>query len=227
MHIRRMLKDGGLIFVVLCDYVINEDLYRRTNGYNIACPVVINTWLCSFGNTSMEMRTTIQDGERKNTFGTLTFRYAHVDSKTRRPKPLPDYFVQAFKSYQRKSLRENPQHILNIPPHALSYVLDVRYSDTDFNKHTNNSTYIKLCMDCATVASMKGNLTYFTGDVCRYNVKTMKLFYWSETRAGDKLTVYLWENKSETDTLNFHIQKNGSACFGMSMQFNNHLVSTL
>jgi acyl-ACP thioesterase len=61
-------------------------------------------------------------------------------------------------------LRSNLK-IPKFPDDCYKWQTKIRYSDLDNNMHTNQSVYIKLCLDGATCAALTGKLRHFNADI--------------------------------------------------------------
>ena len=163
------------------------------------------------GITSSIIKTDFED---VNTGVLLASRYVKVvgmNTSTRKPVRNPDWYIDKY-SY----LKDN-----NVPPELTEksvipkfpidcfiYQTIVRLSDLDFNFHTNQSVYLKMCIDCASAASSSGKLVTFSGDMCWYPLLYADITYIGESFAGDTLDICVWQEEIDPSTLKFLVLKN-------------------
>ena len=71
-----------------------------------------------------------------------------LDSKSLRPKILPQLFPEIKMLDSKDALSDLPQKIIPIKETKIIYSTQIRYSDIDLNQHANNASYIRLMLDC-------------------------------------------------------------------------------
>jgi len=164
------------------------------------------------GQSTYEIKSSLFDGEDETFVSSCCVKLTRVNFKTRKSEPLPSYFHEKYSQYCPEISSLTPlDRNLNSPP-ALSFSASfpARYSDTDWYEHITSSVYVKLCQDCATMASVKGGyLKGFSGDICTRQVKSVRCGYVSESRAGSVLTVTVWQDESLQEVLHFQITREG------------------
>ena len=71
-----------------------------------------------------------------------------IDSKSLRPKILPQLFPEIKMHDSIDALTDLPSKIVASGKSEIVYTTQIRYSDIDLNQHANNAAYIKLLLDC-------------------------------------------------------------------------------
>jgi acyl-ACP thioesterase len=71
-----------------------------------------------------------------------------IDSKSLRPKILPQLFPDIKMLDSKDALSDLPQKIIPTKETKIIYSTQIRYSDIDLNQHANNASYIRLMLDC-------------------------------------------------------------------------------
>ena len=210
-------------FMTVAEYNIHRAMYSKAEQWNLGgqlTPALLTTKLISAGRSSLDMFSKIETADSNVELATLHFKMTVVDVKTRKSYPLPETFKAqlAKHSSSEKTLgRFRPRER---PLKVFSYSMTVRPSDTDFNGHTNQATYIQLCLDSASVVSLRGNAYInFQGDIAMYNVKTMTMWYAGESLMGDVLTCYTWEDDALPLLLHFQIELKGRTVYHNSISF--------
>ena len=143
----------------------------------------------------------------------LQLLLVRVDLETRRPILLPEEGVAFVKSTAKGPTAAPPrvEFPQTIPDSTRAFTLSTKAlpSDTDTNQHINQAAYMKYCMDCASLAAMKGGvLQRFSRDMDYYNVTKFVVEYVGEIEAGDVIDVVCWQDSTDFSTLYFHV-KNG------------------
>ena len=102
-----------------------------------------------------------------------------LDSKSLRPKILPQLFPD-IKMYDSKdALTDLPQKIIPSVKSDLIYTTQVRYSDIDLNQHANNASYIKFMLDCFDKEFHK-----------EHTIKSLIVSFNAESKFGDEIQLY-------------------------------------
>lgn len=145
-----------------------------------------------------------------------------IDAKTRRPAQLPDSYRQKLES--KIANTRSPAAALTYKvraPSSNAYKCEftVQSSDTDLNRHTNNTTYIRLCWDTAAQAFLDNRVPWMKGGLENYRVMGMNMYYAKECKEGDKLTVYMWSNNENPQLLHFVFRKGNEDIYHCSMEF--------
>jgi len=71
-----------------------------------------------------------------------------LDSKSLRPKILPQIFPEIKMHDSVDALSDLPQKIFSSSKTKEIYKTQIRYSDIDLNQHANNAKYVEFMLDC-------------------------------------------------------------------------------
>lgn len=153
-----------------------------------------------------------------------------TDIQTRKAVKVPEWF-QAKYSGQPKlnNLSEKLKSNLEIPKFpddCYKWQTKIRYSDLDNNMHTNQSVYIKLCLDGATCAALTGKLRHFNADITWYPVEMLDITFVGESFPGDDITVSLRQDETDVSMLHFLITKEKSIITYADVKFSLPKIKT-
>ena len=209
--------------MTVAEYHIDNSMYKASSQWRLGGglnPALLTTKILSAGRSTLNMCSKIKLVEGNEELATLHFKMTVVDNKTRKSYSLPEDFkieLAKHKSTERILGRFQPRER---PSWTFSYSQTVRPSDTDFNGHTNQGTYIQLCFDTATVASLEGKIyKNFIGDIALYRVKTMSMWYAGESLMGDVLTCFTWEDENNPSLIHFQVELKGKTVYHNSVGF--------
>lgn len=99
-----------------------------------------------------------------------------IDSKSLRPKILPQLFPEIKMLDSKDALSDLPQKIIPKAETEVIYSTQIRYSDIDLNQHANNAAYIRLMLDCFDQEFHK-----------KHTMKTLTVSYNAQSRYGDEI----------------------------------------
>ena len=99
-----------------------------------------------------------------------------IDSKSLRPKILPELFPEIKMHDSKDALSDLPQKIIPNTETKIIYSTQIRYSDIDLNQHANNASYIKFMLDCFDQEFHK-----------KHTMKTLTVSYIAQSRYGDEI----------------------------------------
>lgn len=97
-----------------------------------------------------------------------------LDSKSLKPKILPQLFPDIKMHDSKDALTDLPQKIIPSSKTELTYSTKIRYSDIDLNQHANNASYIRFTLDCFDQNFHK-----------EHSVKTLTVSYIAQSKYGD------------------------------------------
>ena len=107
-----------------------------------------------------------------------------IDSKSLRPKILPQLFPDIKMFDTKDALQDLPQKIIPTTETKLIYSTQIRYSDIDLNQHANNASYIKLLLDCFDQGFHKA-----------HTIKSLTVSYIAQSRYGDEIQLSIGTEK--------------------------------
>lgn len=102
-----------------------------------------------------------------------------LDSKSLRPKILPQLFPEIKMHDLIEALIDLPQKIIHTSQPVSIYSTQVRYSDIDLNQHANNASYIKFMLDCFDKEFHK-----------EHTIKSLVVSFSAESKYGDEIKLF-------------------------------------
>jgi len=99
-----------------------------------------------------------------------------IDSKSLRPKILPQLFPEIQMLDTKDALSDLPKKIIPKAQTEIVYSTQIRYSDIDLNQHANNAKYIELMLDCFDQEFHKKHI-----------MKTLTVSYNAQSKYGDEI----------------------------------------
>jgi len=170
------------IFLIKQVIHMNPELQRKVMYRTQFVPKFVFEVL-QVGTTSISHVTKMYNKDTGDFCGECFIKMVHVDRKTRKPVQLPDRMRESYSKYC--DVEELPMLAKTkfgaIPDDTYKYTVKVLYSDMDFNRHTNQSIYVKFCLDCATDAALNGYYHHFKSDMCLHPVKQASMQYVGES----------------------------------------------
>lgn len=116
-----------------------------------------------------------------------------IDSKSLRPKILPQLFPELKMLDSKDALSDLPQKIVPSSKTDIIYSTQIRYSDIDLNQHANNAKYIELMLDCFDQEFHKMN-----------RLKTLTVLFNAQSKYGEQ--VQLCKSKVDVSDTKFYIE---------------------
>ena len=210
------------IFTVSSNMYI-EPHFHSLVGSNSTPELVVNLSLGHIGKTSWNSIAVLHDLREGRDLVKTSIQYVLVDRGTRKPKLLPNWWIQKYKEAvaEKERLVVKP---LEKPDKCLEFDMKVTWSDIDNRKHTNYMSYSRFCLDAAMEATDKRYYSMFRDDILKYYMKGAEFRYTGESFANDQLRVYTWENVENPWKIHFDIHKiNYSSIFQSSIEYFNIL----
>ena len=173
-------------------------------------------WMSYVGNTSFVWNYVITDYITGVELGKAETQMVFVDISTRRPAKIPEV------AYER--LAEPNSKPLIIPPFPLKPALHYRFqlhiasSDTDFNQHTNQAVYIRMCMDAVSAGALQGQFS-FPKEVVYYNPRSVSVNYVKESKMGESLEIACWEDRSNPISVCCEVTKGSEVICQCQLEF--------
>lgn len=221
MDYKTVVTENMMYARILQTMTINPMVY--TYNFLKKAQFKITTNLEKIGNTSVIIRSKLIDVLSGIILADRYIKIVQISAKTRKPVKYPEWFEHKY-SYLKET--PVPQYLMfksetpEAPAGCFIYKTIVRYSDLDYNAHTNQSVYVKMCLDCATAASCKGLLVSFNRDISLYPLVYFNVRYLGETFTGDELKVCLWQDDSDPSILKFIICRNERKVNYTTFKFN-------
>jgi medium-chain acyl-[acyl-carrier-protein] hydrolase len=125
-----------------------------------------------------------------------TTAWLFLDAKSLRPKIMPQLFPDVIFLEEKSAIDDLPQKFQNIPQTESMYSKELKYSDIDLNKHTNNAKYVELLLD-----------SYDQEFHNSHPMKSLTISFLSETKFADTIEI-LKSNDAELANSHFVEAKN-------------------
>ncbi len=208
---------NGQVFTLSSNFQIEPGLYTKRPEFYYA-PLLYREFINKLGRTSVEV---VRELYVKHSMMKLCrcIQGLVIVDENHKPRLHPDWVV---KKYSHVTPRIQTYRYKAIPvPNENVYQTDFRveWSDTDYNYHTNQFSYLRFSIDCFEQAVTSGFLDSFTGDPTRYKIKGMDLLHVSQTEAGDRLNVSVWEDQEVKGQIHSAIYKKGKHTFQCTLSF--------
>jgi len=229
-----------IFFTVGRQWTFSSRLYQRAA---VNFPIEVHCNWTGVGNASFDHRQVYHEEGHSTTnavaaaaaaeatvdyepLATCLTRVVHVDPVIRKPASLPEFFT----NIARKLIIPDGERFpslrppIEIPDHSYRCRVTVRYDDTDWNSHTNGSSYLGFVLECASNAAKVGYYSTIDDDIAFYRAKQVTSIFVSQSRAGDELDVSTWEDVNNTMLLNFIVSKDGKMiCFARIEYYDNSI----
>jgi acyl-ACP thioesterase len=176
----------------------SNDAERLNFGYTNFVPMGL-TWILSWAKFEFIKFPKFSDGIKIQTWGKKQFKlysmrdyllfnskdeiickgtsaWLLIDSKSLRPKILPQLFPEIKMLDTKDALSDLPQKIIPSSKTENIYSTKIRYSDIDLNQHANNASYIRLMLDCFDQEFHK-----------KHTMKTLTVSYNAQSKYGDEI----------------------------------------
>ena len=209
----KQLTEDSLTFLVTSELVFTKELYDRQIPKRPVYHTVRGGYI---GNSSMNSFTSVSTEDGKLLITNIN-QVVTVDTTTRRPKPLPQWWKDKYAESAKDKISLKIDKFQK-PESCGHYRVTVAWSDTDFNHHTTWSAYVRYVIDGAHKCQREGTLTKFEENL-RNGVNKLELQYFGESLEGDGLDVYIWEEMREGYVLRAEIFKEGKSSFQCTVTF--------
>ena len=197
---------------------------------SVEMPMAYTSQAAFLGKTSFTVKYEINSlDEDKLPLVNALKQIVWADKTTHLPKPLPSDFLEGVK---KTGVTMSPNRLINyqppqMPEKTFQYPITVVPSDMDMIFHTNQATYVRYALDCATVAALAGFYQKYYQDICFYKVKDVSVLYRGESITGDKLMVCTWQDSHDLDSIHFQIFKGSKPIVFSSITFYPDVVSKI
>jgi len=193
--------NGRLKVNTILDYAqdaASNDAERLNFGYSNFVPKGL-TWVLSWTKFEFKNYPNFMDEVKIQTWGKKQFKlysmrdylffnskdevickgtsaWLLIDSKSLRPKILPQLFPEIKMLDSKCALTDLPKKIIPTTQTKIIYSTQIRYSDIDLNQHANNAKYIELMLDCFDQEFHKN-----------HTMKTLTVSYNAQSKHGDEI----------------------------------------
>ena len=213
LAITRPIPDTIFVFVLSNQFNLMPGFYNSRHVFNL---LECQAQIVNVANTSYQVFSTARSLVTREVLYTNLTCLVLVDSKVRRPTPIPKDLKESMGSQKHPW---SPVKRLKIPndAHRLSY--RVRTSDLEWSRRINAAYHSRICQDAMYDASISGAFRGLSGDLGHYWIRQVKSLYMNETHAGDDLDILVWQDEGCDWLLNAVIQKQGKDVYQVSVEY--------
>ena len=177
-------------------------------------PMRFTNRMTAVGRSSLIREITLTDVDSGVVLATTLQKLVNMNKATLRSEPLSPEVLAFYDAIADNEAHQIYEEVR--PPKAdpsiriFSMERKVRHSDIshmDLLPHTNQGTYMRLCLDCASEAIAAGYLPAFKDDICFYDASMAATIHLAESFAGDILSVHTWQDSGDPNHLHFTVTK--------------------
>ncbi|XP_019613483.1 PREDICTED: uncharacterized protein LOC109461545 [Branchiostoma belcheri] len=183
-------NDGSTAFVRY------QEVEFSPRFYTIVKPntsLVMAVGISYVGRSSLIYDYGIRSNASDDIIGRSFTQMVRVNRKTRRPIAWPDALIDRF-SNEGQDRPVVPGPFEQIPEPAFVCKVRVSNSDIDVRKHTNQSVYLRYCLDAAAIAARRNSFSVIK-DIALCPIRKVGILYQREALLGDELTLEMWEDQ--------------------------------
>ncbi|XP_071943546.1 uncharacterized protein [Antedon mediterranea] len=179
------------------------------------------------GTSSMFFRSNLILEKQQKCISTSNTQIICVNVENRRPCPIPKELTDRY-PYAAHAQKPHFTALSKTPGSSdeiynNKVIVGEEYVDGD--KHTNESSYIKFCIDVAQshfTSNTDKILTYVTPDILNGQLRGYIAQYFDETLKGDELHYTMWQDLKQDHLLNFEAKKQENVVFRGQLDFNSN-----
>ena len=211
------LQYGNQVFTLSSQFTIEPQLYTRRPEYYYA-PLIFKEYLNKIGKTSLEVVRELYVQHNGMKLCQCVQGVVMVN-RDRKPTAHPDWFLSKYKHVKPRVdfKRYTPVPLPNKDVYKSQ--VTVQWSDTDYNYHTNQFSYMRFVIDCFHEAVYNGAMTGYSGDPTRYKVKLIKVIHTAQSAAGDTLNLYIWNDVEDQRRIYARIDNGDDIAYQGAFQF--------
>lgn len=211
-------NENDTYFLLHCKLEIRRSLYRKALIKDIWLKVRYSMELLGMGNSTMLFLLTMRDMEDGEVLASTIVKMIKVDMVTRKSSSFSAPFLTKYAPFANQGNGLLPTYRpLVAPVNSFRHQFLIRPSDTDFNGHTGNHVYARMCLDCAHFASKDGYFKKFSADFDQ--PRRVERFFGKECRENDVVDVLVWEDGDAMDLLHFQLRKGMDLLCSMDVDF--------
>eukprot|EP00058_Branchiostoma_floridae_P012604 XP_002598092.1 hypothetical protein BRAFLDRAFT_85691 [Branchiostoma floridae] len=179
--------------------------------------LIMSTYLGYVGRSSLFYNYDIRSSTSNDVIGRSSTQMVRVNRQTRRPIAWPDALIENL-SKEGLDRPTIPGAFKERPAPMFACKVTVNNSDIDVQQHTNQSVYLRYCLDAAAVGVRK-NVFSVVKDTALCPIRKVGILYQREALIGDELTVEMWEDQGCAETLCFQIKRGEEDITQVTVQF--------
>ncbi|KAL5004568.1 hypothetical protein ScPMuIL_018024 [Solemya velum] len=208
------ITDNRLTFLSSCEFTMNRELYDHRVPKSSLRVRLESAYV---GTSSANTKAVIISSVDQKILFTNVNQVVSIDRSTRKPMPLPEWWRNKYSEFSKGHAS------LIFPkfekkPNAACYQVKVAWSDTDFNNHTNWTSYLRFAVDGGHHCSDEGFLPNFEKNY-KVGIKNIQIRYAGESHEGDILDVYVWQDDEKSELLYVDIHRGKESIFQTTIEF--------
>ncbi|XP_078661094.1 uncharacterized protein LOC144905348 isoform X2 [Branchiostoma floridae x Branchiostoma belcheri] len=207
-------NDGSTAFVRY------QEVEFSPRFYTIVKPntsLVMAVGISYVGRSSLIYDYGIHSNASDDIIGRSFTQMVRVNRKMRRPIAWPDALIDRF-SNEGQDRPVVPAPFEAIPAPAFVCKVRVSNSDIDVRQHTNQSAYLRYCLDAAAIAARRNSFSVIK-DIALCPIRKVGILYQREALLGDELTLEMWEDQGCAEILCFQIKRGKEHITQVTVQF--------
>lgn len=176
-------------------------------------PLTMDKVLSFVGNSSFRLDSTLNHPENSKPYATCSVQTVFVDSTTRKPKVLPDWWKEKYAcDLKKENHLKFEDFVKNDSITYHSFPLTVCPRDTDSYHHSNWTSYIRFCYDACVHGVANSQYRNITEASIEQGIKTLDVTFKNESSDGDNLDIVSWEDQDDNNTIRFEVRKDHVIC---------------
>ena len=210
--------DQFFVFMLIVNLEVSDEFLRQASTKWLNWRLILGYEMMYFTAHSCIIRLEIIDQESGCLLITSMNKYVYVNVETKRTDlDIPEWVREKTANRLPISMKYDTSH--SIPANALTSFYTIQHSDLDFNRHTNNAVYLKVCINAASVHCRNGSFRNFKDTLYAYDICDTSSFFKKESRVDDNLTVYMWQDEHLDHILHFIVKNNDQTVYLCKVTF--------
>ncbi|KAK2161810.1 hypothetical protein LSH36_109g02014 [Paralvinella palmiformis] len=214
----------GSVMVMLGQiFTIQPHVYKK---FVLDYPMELENRLIAVSKSTFVRKISLSEIKTGSEVVSVLQKLVHMDMATKKSCKLPQKVLDLLMDVKGTDVQDVFQNIVPQQPTEKAFTCTqmVKHSDMDFLMHTNQGTYMRFAFDCAAEAASQNGFQVIKEDICRYQVVKANTLHMSETFAGDKLIVKVWDDDVDPYRLHCAIFKNKTNVFYVSMNLTDDVI---
>eukprot|EP00057_Strongylocentrotus_purpuratus_P006702 XP_011661176.1 PREDICTED: uncharacterized protein LOC105436858 isoform X2 [Strongylocentrotus purpuratus] len=176
----------------------------------VSRPVRYDSYITFLGRTAIYVGTDLRDAESEALYLSSLMQCIAVDVNKRTPVRIGSEIIKKYVD-DKTTMKTPPQRHQFLPLQpgngdVFRWTTTVQWSDVDYNRHVNQTPYLRFMYDAGSSAAVAGFLRSFHHELIHYKLKTYTVEYMQEIRLGKEVEVVCWEMDDNPGTIHFEVQ---------------------
>ncbi|XP_030834813.1 uncharacterized protein LOC115921457 [Strongylocentrotus purpuratus] len=164
----------------------------------------------------------LRDAESEALYLSGIMQCVAIDVNKGTPAPIDSEIIKKYVDKTTMNTPPQRHQFLPLQPDngdVFRWKTTVQWRDVDYNRHVNQTSYLRFMYDAGSSAAVAGFLRSFHHELIHYKLKTYTMEYMQEIRQGKEFEVVCWEMDDNPGTIHFEVLV-GDRTFSRS-----HLIS--